>query len=92
MNVFARSWMASLGFSRTQLKPEDTETAVLVHPVPYEKILDEVGDDPDVGLRRRSKEDCRSYRLRLQIFCQEEVIRREKYERFLSLLLSTERD
>lgn len=67
---------------------ESVEAGVLS---PVHVLLDQVGEHPDVGLRRRWKEDCRSYRLRLQIYCQEEIIRREKYEEFLSLLLETER-
>jgi len=30
-------------------------------------ILDQVGDDPDVSMPRRWKEDCKSYRHRLEV-------------------------
>ena len=81
-------WIAGLGPLRRPPTPEDTGASVLAS---VESILDQVGEDADVGLRRRWKEDCRSYRFRLQIFLQEEIIRRERYERFLTLLLQTER-
>jgi hypothetical protein len=86
--TFTPSWIAGLA-SRMFCAPpaRECEAGVLV---PVETILDEVGEHPDVGLRRRWKEDCRSYRLRLQIFCQEEIIRRERYEEFLNVLLRTE--
>lgn len=82
-----RSWIAGLR-SRCLPPAAECEAGVLV---PVNIILDQVGDDPDVCLRRRWKEDCRSYRLRLQIHCQEEVIRREKFQALLTLLLDTER-
>ncbi len=82
------SWIAGLGLLPRSPTLHDAEAGVLDQ---VDIILDQVGDDPDVSLRRRWKEDCRSYRLRLQVVCQEEIIRREKFENLLTLLLNTER-
>ncbi|MGE3702635.1 MAG: hypothetical protein AB7G08_28295 [Hyphomicrobiaceae bacterium] len=85
--LFSR--IAGLGLhKRVMPTPERCEVGVLV---PVCVVPDQVGDDPDVQLRRRWKEDCRSYRLRLQLHCQEEVLRKEKYEKFLHVLIETER-
>ena len=87
MTSFVR-WIAGLGLFWRSPTPEDIGAGMLG---PIIIVLDQVGEDPNVSLPRRWKEDCRSYRFRLQISLQEEIIRREKYERFLSLLLATER-
>lgn len=81
-------WIAGLASRASPTPIVECEAGVLV---PVDIVLDKVGDDPDVALRRRWREDCRSYRLRLQIFCQEEIIRREKFEELLTRLLNTER-
>lgn len=83
---FFRSSMTSFSRAR-KLHSEDDRNSV----APVDVLLDKVGDDPDVGMPRRWKEDCRSYRLRLQIFLQEEIIRRERFESFLALLLGERR-
>jgi hypothetical protein len=83
-----RSWIAGLASRVSPTTDVEGEAGVLV---PVDVVLDEIGDDPDVSMPRRRKEECRSYRLRLQIFLQEEIIRRERYERFLALLLGERR-
>ena len=82
------SWIAGLASKVSPTPIDECEAGVLV---PVQIVLDQIGEEADVGLPRRWQEDCRSYRLRLQIYCQEEIIRREKFEQYLRLLLSTER-
>lgn len=81
-------WIAGLGLLWRTPTPKDIGAGMLV---PVNIILDQVGEDPDVSMPRRWKEDCRSYRIRLEVSIQEEIMRREKFEQFLSLLLATER-
>lgn len=76
---------------RASHRSTDTEQPAVGEVVPVNPLLDQMGDDPDIALRRRWKEDCRSYRLRLQVFLQGEVLKKEKFDHFLSILLKTER-
>jgi len=92
-NPHVRSWIARLASRVFPAAPAgaDGEAGVLARPVRYEKILDDVGDDPAVSLPRRRHEDCRSYRFRLQVHLQEQVMLRERLDRLLEQLLASER-
>ena len=81
-------WIAGL---TSRVSPTTNVEGEAGEVVPVNVVLDQVGDEPDVGLPRRWKEDCRTYKWRLQSFLQEEIIRREKYEAFLALLLGERR-
>jgi hypothetical protein len=81
-------WIAGLASKVSPTPLDQREAGALV---PVDITLDQVGEHPDVGMPRRWKEDCRSYRLRLQVWLQEEILRREKFEDLLAVLLTTER-
>jgi hypothetical protein len=83
----ATAWIVGLA-SRCAPTAGDGETGVLV---PVDITLDRVGDDALVAMRRRRGEDCRSYRLRLQVFLQEQVMVGEHCNHLLAQLLDSER-
>ena len=81
-----RSWIAGLR-SRSAPPAPECEAGVFV---PVDTVLDDVGEDPAVGLPRRWREDCRSYRLRLQVHLQEQALLGEHCNRLLEQLLASE--
>lgn len=83
----ATAWVAGLA-SRCQPTAADCEAGVLVQ---VDIGLDRIGDDPDVLMPRRRGEDCQSYRLRLQVFLQEQAMRGERCNDLLAQLLASER-
>jgi len=82
------SWVAGLA-SRRSAAPAGRECEV-GELVPYDPTTtDDIGDE--IHLPRRRGESCRSYRFRMAVFLQEEILLRERYEQLLQRVLDAHR-
>jgi hypothetical protein len=85
------SWIAGLGLLRRSCAPEDIGAGVLVRPVPYSPVLDDIGERNDVRCWRLRGEDDRCFGHRLALHLQEQILVRENFERLLDQVLAVRR-
>jgi hypothetical protein len=86
MPRFAR-WIAGLASKGSPPPDVECEAGQLV---PYDPTTtDDIGDE--INVPRRRGESCRAYRFRMQLFLQEELLRRQRYEVLLDRLLEADR-